>query len=152
MAAWTQDEDRILAENYPRGGAVACAPLLPGRSLGAIRKRANLRGLVIELRPVAGAPRELPEVVVDEDGIVVGNLRRQAAGEIAADAARRLVRAGGPVAVTVDPDGRVWLELPEHAAEVDLVGVYDPELGLVAITSVVRDDLIDVRREWRAAA
>ncbi|MCE7031755.1 hypothetical protein LY625_03835 [Lysobacter sp. GX 14042] len=101
---------------------------------------------------MAAWTRELPAAVVDEDGIVVGNLRRQAAGEIAADAARRMVRAAGPVAVTVDPDGRVWLEPPECAAEVDLVGVYDPELGLVAITTVVRDDLIDVRREWRQAA
>lgn len=152
MGPWTKYEDGVLEKFYSRGGAVACAPLLPGRTLPAIRKRANLRGLVIELRPVAGAPKEIPAVVVTEDGIVVGNLRRQAPGEVAADAARRLARATGPVAVTVDPDGRVRLELPEFAAEVDLVGVYDPELGLVAITTAVRDDLNDVRREWRAAA
>lgn len=152
MAAWTQDEDRILEENWALGGLVACGPLLPGRTGLAIRKRANLRGLVYQPPERGTAPRQLPPVAIGEDGIVVGNLRRQAAGDVAADAARRLARATCPVAVTVDPEGRVWLERPEDVAEEDLVGVYDPELGLVAITSVVRGDLIDVRREWRAAA
>ena len=47
-----------------------------------------------------------------------------------------------PRAVTLDPDGNVWLERPDHAAESDLVGVYQRDQGLLLLTRDIRDDLL----------
>jgi hypothetical protein len=43
--AWTTFEERLLRENYPRGGPKACSTLLPRRSTRAIRQRAYMLGI-----------------------------------------------------------------------------------------------------------
>ncbi len=45
MRFWTNREERVLQAHYPTGGAEACAPLLPRRSLGAIYQHAVQLGL-----------------------------------------------------------------------------------------------------------
>lgn len=139
---WTAAEDTILAEHYPTGGTAACAPLLPGRDPVAIRKRASLHSILRDgyKAPPGATPYR------------AGDLNREAAGVLADRCARRILVGAGPRAVTVDPEGSVWVETPDDAAEVDLVGVFDPELGLVALTHMIRDDLVAARRELRSSA
>ena len=48
---WTSREVRILHENYPTGGAPACKPLLPNRTIGGIHQRARIEGLSAPNRP-----------------------------------------------------------------------------------------------------
>ena len=42
--AWSEAEREVIRQHYPRGGAVACAPLLPGRTLGGIGSMARQIG------------------------------------------------------------------------------------------------------------
>lgn len=74
------------------------------------------------------------------------------AGVLADLCARKILEVGAPRAVTVDRTGGVWVRMPDEVAGQDVLGVYEPELGLVAITSYVRDDLLAARDEMRAAA
>lgn len=37
---WTEEEDAVLFAHYARLGAKGCAPMLPGRTLKAIHRRA----------------------------------------------------------------------------------------------------------------
>jgi hypothetical protein len=53
---WTPDELKVLRERYVAGGALACAPFLPGRAFSAIRARAGKLGL----RTQAGYQRQAP--------------------------------------------------------------------------------------------
>ncbi len=56
--------------------------------------------------------------------ILIGRHRRKPVGQMADEAARKIAAAGRALALTLDPDGRWWLESPETAAEEDVVGVY----------------------------
>lgn len=42
---WTVAEDEVITDNYMSGGAGACVPLLPGRTLSAIQQRACRLGM-----------------------------------------------------------------------------------------------------------
>jgi len=46
-----------------------------------------------------------------------------------------------PHAVTMDPEGRVWVEAPHEAAEVDIVGTYQRALGVLELTRLIAGDL-----------
>lgn len=48
---WTSREVRVLHEHYPSGGAPACKPLLPNRTIGGIHQRARIEGLRAPNRP-----------------------------------------------------------------------------------------------------
>jgi len=74
-----------------------------------------------------------------------GSLRRTPVGEIASKCAAWIMEAGSPVAVAVDPEGRVTVEPVSEACESDLVGVYDRAPGLLALTRAIREDLLCVR-------
>ena len=43
---WTTAELRLLRQHYPPGGSAACVQVLPGRSVGAIQRRARRDGLL----------------------------------------------------------------------------------------------------------
>lgn len=58
------------------------------------------------------------------DETLLGRHRQTPIGEMSDRAARAIAANGGPVAVTVDPDGRVWMEPPGWEVEDELVGVY----------------------------
>lgn len=45
LPAWTGKEIRTLVRIYPTGGAKACMPDLPGRSLSAIYTTAQIMGV-----------------------------------------------------------------------------------------------------------
>lgn len=42
---WTEEEDAVLFAHYARLGAKGCAPMLPGRTAGAIYSRARRLGV-----------------------------------------------------------------------------------------------------------
>lgn len=44
---WSKEEDLVLREHYPNGGAKACIALLPGRSANAIHCRASSLGIAV---------------------------------------------------------------------------------------------------------
>lgn len=77
------------------------------------------------------------------DEILIGRHRRKPLGAMADDAARRIAEAGKALALTLDPDGRFWIEPPEQAAETDVVGVYR---GAQAF-SLYRDIAADMQHE-----
>lgn len=56
-----------------------------------------------------------------------------------------------PRAITIDPVGRVMVEAPSAAAEYDLVGVYDPALGILELSRRIAEDLMFEAKErgWR---
>ena len=54
---WTDAEDAIIARLYPKGGAGACMPFLPGRSPQSIRVHAHKRGIHRE-RPQPGTAQD----------------------------------------------------------------------------------------------
>ena len=58
-----------------------------------------------------------------------------------AAAAKLLEHAGELLSLTLDPEGRVYLEPPEEAAEVDVVGTYRIE------KTARRRDVEDILRE-----
>jgi hypothetical protein len=70
-----------------------------------------------------------------------GRLQLNPPGVIADRCARVILEYASPRAVTLDPDGRVWVEPVEAAAEIDLVGVYAPALGLLELSRRVQEDL-----------
>lgn len=75
------------------------------------------------------------------DALPCGSLVRQPPSVVADRAARHLLSSQSPRAVTVDPRGRVFVEPPADAVEMDLVGVYAPDLGLLALSRVLIEDL-----------
>ncbi len=44
--AWTEFGRDVIAERFPEGGAEACLPFLPGRSLTSINVQASRQGVV----------------------------------------------------------------------------------------------------------
>jgi hypothetical protein len=71
----------------------------------------------------------------------VGSTRTTPVYAIADRAARYALQFRSPRAVTMDPEGRVWVEAPQTAAESDLVGVYAPALGILELTRRIAADL-----------
>lgn len=80
----------------------------------------------------------------------IGTLDTYPPSELGARCADRVMAFAGPRAVTVDPEGRVWVEPVREAAEDDLVGVYSRSLGVLALSKWIAEDLREVvqaRRE-----
>lgn len=73
---------------------------------------------------------------------VIGNVHRLPCSIIAAAVADKIVRHKRARAVTIDPDGRVYIEAVKDAAETDIVGVYDGALGMLTLTKSIADDLL----------
>jgi hypothetical protein len=46
-APWTEQEAKVVLENYCDSGAIGCLPLLPGRTIDAVRQFAHKRGLAV---------------------------------------------------------------------------------------------------------
>lgn len=78
-----------------------------------------------------------------------GSLRTSSLGTMAARLADAILEYASARAVTVDPEGRVWLECAATAAECDLVGVYTRSLGVLELTRALRDDLVFARAGLR---
>lgn len=70
-----------------------------------------------------------------------GSVHTTPIGAIADRVARLLLEFARPRAVTMDPEGRVWVEPVDHAAECDLVGVYQRDAGLLGMTRAISEDL-----------
>lgn len=70
-----------------------------------------------------------------------GNLNKAPIGQVADRAARLVLEYASARAVTMDPDGRVWVEPVEHAAEADMVGVYTRSLGILELNRRIIADL-----------
>jgi hypothetical protein len=77
-----------------------------------------------------------------------GNLRTAPPSVLADRLARAIMEYASPRAVTLDPDGHVWLERVDAAAEADLVGVYTRSLGLLELSRAITADLQASRREF----
>jgi hypothetical protein len=75
------------------------------------------------------------------DEQLCGTVQRKPLLTLADTAARAILAADAACAVTLDPEGGVWVDAPEAVAEVDLVGVYAPALGILGLTRQIRDDL-----------
>ena len=71
---------------------------------------------------------------------LVGSVHARPANTLADLAARIVMEHVSPRCVTLDPDGKVWVEPPEHAAEPDIVGVYQG-LGLLELSRKIGEDL-----------
>ena len=71
---------------------------------------------------------------------MIGSVHRHTIGSLADRAARVVMGYRSPRAVALDPEGKVWVDSPDHVAEVDLVGVYRPD-GLLALTRAITEDL-----------
>lgn len=79
--------------------------------------------------------------------IPCGSLHRRPLTLIAFTAARIVKESGRPIlAVTLDPDGNVWVEEPDEAAEVDVLGVYSTDRSRNEIEEAIRDDLRHERK------
>ncbi len=70
-----------------------------------------------------------------------GNVHKVLVEVIAGRLALCLMNLATPRAVTLGPDGRVWNEPPDEAAECDLVGVYHRGVGMHALADMIRADL-----------
>lgn len=81
---------------------------------------------------------------------LAGRISSRKITDIAERAATRIVDLATPLAVCLDPEGRVTVEAPDDAAEDDIVGVYNASVGMLSLYKNVRDDLSEVARE-RAA-
>ena len=83
-----------------------------------------------------------------------GSVVKLPIGEVADRAARALLGFSAPRALCIDPEGRVTVESPASACECDLVGVYEPAKGLLALSRMIIDDLRFEagRRGFRRAA
>lgn len=85
--------------------------------------------------------RELQAGEMAAPEFLAGRIRTRKVTEIAERAATRIIDLAQPLAVCLDPDGRVTVEAPDEAAEDDIVGVYSADIGLVQLYRDVRDDL-----------
>ena len=72
----------------------------------------------------------------------VGSITRAPVGQLADKAARHLLEFKHPRALTCDDLGKVWLEPLDGIAEVDLVGVYCPKVGLLELHRRMAADLL----------
>lgn len=70
-----------------------------------------------------------------------GSIMKLPISEVADRAARWVLTFQSPRALCLDPAGRVTVEYPGQAAECDLVGVYSPDKGLLALSRMIIDDL-----------
>lgn len=75
-------------------------------------------------------------------GAPIGSVHRLPCSIIAAAAADQISRYKRPRAVTIDPEGRVYVEAVKDAAEADIVGIYDLSLDVLALTQAIADDLM----------
>lgn len=71
---------------------------------------------------------------------LIGSIHNRPASVLADIAARAALEHKSPRCVTLDPDGKVWVEAPDGAAECDVVGVYGG-LGLLDLTRRIAEDL-----------
>lgn len=71
----------------------------------------------------------------------VGSVFGRTCQHLAAVVADTVLEFRSPRAVTLDPEGRVYVEPVDHAAEVDIVGVYTPSLGVLELTRRISEDL-----------
>ena len=71
----------------------------------------------------------------------VGRVGRYTTPAIAERAVDIVLTRTRPVAVCVDPDGRVTVESLAEAVDEDIVGVYAPATGFTALYRSIRDDL-----------
>lgn len=72
-----------------------------------------------------------------------GRVGVQTIDEIAWRAAKLLIELERPWALTMDPEGKVMLERPNHAHPDDLLGVFDAADGLLAASRRVRDEVVE---------
>lgn len=70
-----------------------------------------------------------------------GNVLKTLPSVLADRIAWKIIEYATPRAVTLDPDGRVWIEPLDEVAECDLVGVYTRGAGGLALASMIRADL-----------
>jgi hypothetical protein len=75
----------------------------------------------------------------------IGSLHRQPPGVLADKVAWALIDAKRPLAVTVCPEGRVRLERIEDVALADLIGVFEPSVGALTLSRMLREDLVAAR-------
>lgn len=88
--------------------------------------------------------------MMNEEGLRLGSLARNAPRELAQRVVDILRVTSATVAVTVDPEGVVWMERPDDAAEDDLVGVYAYTGDLLGCYRNLRDDLAAERKARQA--
>ena len=85
------------------------------------------------------------------NGIRIGGIMRDVT-EVMARAAVRHITVHGALAVTVEPDGAVYVE-PEHSADVqDVIGVYELDECPFRLQARISADLLFERMNRRAAA
>lgn len=85
----------------------------------------------------------------DDTETKVGHIERRSPRALAEDCLHVIRRRGCQMAVTVDPEGWVWVEPPEHAADSDLVGVWPVPATLADqcdAQAVLRECLMGERR------
>lgn len=75
-------------------------------------------------------------------GAPIGSVHRLPCSIIAATAADKISRYTRPRAVTIDAEGRVYVEAVGTAAEADIVGIYNQSLDVLALTRAVAEDLL----------
>lgn len=80
----------------------------------------------------------------------LGSLHRQTPASLADKLAWLLWEHDKPMAVTMCPEGRVRIERPDRADVCDLLGVFDPSIGVLALTRLLREDLIAARATLKA--
>ena len=70
-----------------------------------------------------------------------GSIMKLPISAVADRAARAVLAFQSPRALCLDPAGRVTVEYPGQAAICDLVGVYAPSAGLLALSRMLIEDL-----------
>lgn len=70
-----------------------------------------------------------------------GSILRLPVGDVATRCAEAIVGYSTERAVCMDPQGRVSVESVSDGADPDLVGVYSPRQGLLALHKAIREDL-----------
>lgn len=71
-----------------------------------------------------------------------GSVQQTSVAVIAGRCADRIIEYAKPRAVTLAPDGKVYVEAVKTACEADLVGVYAPSVGILDLIRHIRDDLL----------
>lgn len=77
----------------------------------------------------------------------LGSVHVQPCQQLAAKCAEQILGFKSPRAVTLDPEGRVFVESVRKAAEADIVGVYAPELGILELSRHIAEDLLFEKAE-----
>lgn len=81
-----------------------------------------------------------------------GSILRLPVGQVAERCAEAIVGYSTERAVCMNPQGRVSVESVSDGADPDLVGVYSPRLGLLELYRLIRDELVEAKRELRRVA